>query len=64
MNVFDIHGRLIEDYELYVKSFIQIKDERIHEKVEQEIENGLLWPPLLVQLNPSRTPTHRLLLPA
>lgn len=27
MNVFDLHGRLIEDYRLYVESFIQIKDE-------------------------------------
>ena len=53
MNVFDLHGRLIEDYRLYVESFIQIKDEHILEKVDQEIDDGLLWPPPLVQLNPS-----------
>ncbi len=53
MNVFDLHGRLIEEYELYARSFIQIKDKRIHTKVAEEIEGGLLWPPPLVQLNPS-----------
>ncbi|MCE5254123.1 MAG: DEAD/DEAH box helicase [Actinomycetia bacterium] len=53
MNVFDLHGRLIEDYRLYVDSFIQIKDERIRDKVDREIDEGLLWPAPLVQLNPS-----------
>ncbi len=53
MNVFDLHGRLIEDYHSYVSSFIQIKDERIRDKVDQEIDDGLLWPSPLVQLNPS-----------
>lgn len=53
MDVFDLHGRLIEDYRLYVESFIQIKDERIRGTVEQEIDGGLLWPDPLVQLNPS-----------
>ena len=33
MNVFDLHGRLIEDYRLYVESFIQIKDERIIQSI-------------------------------
>lgn len=53
MNVFDLHGRLIEEYELYARSFIQIKDKRIHTKFAEEIDGGLLWPPPLVQLNPS-----------
>ncbi|NLV72963.1 MAG: DEAD/DEAH box helicase, partial [Actinobacteria bacterium] len=53
MNVFDLHGRLIDDYSLYVNSFIRIRDERIREKVDQEIQDGLLWPAPLVQLNPS-----------
>ena len=53
MNVFDLHGRLIEDYQLYVDSFIQIKDERIRAKVDDELDNGLLWPDPLVQMNPA-----------
>ena len=53
MNVFDLHGRLIEDYHLYVDSFIQIKDDRIRAKVDEELDNGLLWPDPLVQLNPA-----------
>lgn len=53
MNVFELHGRVIEDYRLYVESFIRIKDERIRQLVEGEIDRGLLWPEALVQLSPS-----------
>jgi hypothetical protein len=56
MNVFDLRGRLIEDYRLYVESFIQIEDGRIRALVEEEIENGLLRPAPQVQLNPSFEP--------
>ncbi len=56
MNVFELHGRLIEDYRLYVESFIRIKDERIKALVEEEIDRGLLWPQPLVQLSPSFEP--------
>lgn len=34
MEVFDHHGRLVEDYHLYVDSFIQIKDKRIRDKLD------------------------------
>lgn len=33
MGIFDLHGRLIEDYG-HVNSFVQIRDERIREKVD------------------------------
>ncbi len=53
MDVFHLRDQLVEDYREYVESFIQIKDERIRGTVEEAIENGLLWPAPLVQLNPT-----------
>ena len=56
MNVFELNRHLIEDYSSYIRSFIQIRDERINEYVQQSLDNGLLWPESLIQLNPSFEP--------
>ena len=56
MDVFQLRNRLVEDYSSYIRSFIQIRDERIHGLVDQEISGGLLWPDPLIQLNPSFRP--------
>ncbi len=53
MDVFKLRGRLIEDFGTYVRSFIQISDERIEQVVDDALEQGLLWPEPLIQLNPS-----------
>lgn len=53
MNVFELRKALIESYEQCVRSFINIRDDRIQEKVEQELGEGLLWPDPLLQLNPA-----------
>lgn len=53
MDIFDLHSRLIEDYQQYVESFIRIKDGRIRGRVDGAIDGGLFWPAPLVQLNPS-----------
>ena len=53
MNVFDLNSRLIEDYSSYIRSFIQIRDERINQFTQECLDHGLLWPELLIQLNPS-----------
>ena len=53
MKVFQLRERLIEDYGTYVRSFIEIRDERIRERVREELDGGLLWPQPLIQLNPS-----------
>jgi len=55
MDVFKLRNQLIQDYENYVSSFINIKDERIKNKVQEEFNQGLLWPEPLIQLNPSFT---------
>ena len=56
MDVFKIHSDVISDYAEYTQSFIKISDKRISEKVRNGIENGLLWPEPLLQLNPSFEP--------
>ena len=53
MDVFELRNRLVGDYGSYVGSFIQIKDSRIEDKVRQSLDDGLLWPDPLIQLNPS-----------
>jgi superfamily II DNA/RNA helicase/very-short-patch-repair endonuclease len=56
MDVFELHRQLVGDYGAYTRSFIRIRDSRILERVEEELENGLFWPEPLVQLNPAFEP--------
>ena len=44
MDVFNLRNSLVKDYADYISSFIQIRDSRIREYVEQSINDGLLWP--------------------
>lgn len=53
MNVFDVHKRIIDDYERYIRSFITISDPEIQAKVEGELKKGKLWPQPLLHFNPS-----------
>jgi ATP-dependent helicase YprA (DUF1998 family)/very-short-patch-repair endonuclease len=52
MNIFDFRDQLIGDYASYVKSFIQIRDSQISSYVQQKLQEGVLWPEPLIQLNP------------
>ncbi|MCG9969917.1 DEAD/DEAH box helicase [Pelotomaculum terephthalicicum JT] len=56
MDVFELNRRLIHDYSSYICSFIQIRDERIGKYTQECLDNGLLWPEPLIQLNPSFQP--------
>lgn len=56
MNVFELNQYLISDYSSYIRSFIQIRDRRIDEYVQKSLDEGLLWPEPLIQLNPSFEP--------
>ena len=56
MNVFELRERLVDDYADYTRSFVVIRDERIRERVDAELEQGLLWPDPIVQLNPAFEP--------
>jgi len=52
MNIFDFRNQLIGDYASYIKSFIQIRDPHISSYVQQKLQEGVLWPEPLIQLNP------------
>ncbi|MHC1767597.1 MAG: DEAD/DEAH box helicase [Verrucomicrobiia bacterium] len=56
MNVFDLRDQLVTDYSTYVQSYIQIRDQRISDHVQQRLNEGMLWPEPLIQLNPSFEP--------
>ncbi|MGB7124155.1 MAG: DEAD/DEAH box helicase [Thermoplasmata archaeon] len=58
MNVFALRSSLIHDYGDYVRSFFHIKDARIRSRVEEELEEGFLWPDPLIQLNPAFEPAE------
>ena len=56
MDVFNLRHQLVDDYSTYISSFINIKDERIQKHVQKELQEGVLWPDPLIQLNPSFEP--------
>ena len=56
MNIFALRDRLVKDYADYVQSFILIQDERIRNHVDENLEDGFLWPDPLIQMNPSFEP--------
>ena len=56
MDVFDLRDHLIRDYSDYISSFIQIRDSRIREYIDRQLNGGLLWPDPLIQLNPAFEP--------
>jgi hypothetical protein len=56
MNVFNLRDQLVGNYSSYVKSFININDEAIQSHVGQRLDEGMLWPEPLIQLNPSFEP--------
>lgn len=53
MDVFELRQKLVDDYKEYTRSFIKIADSRINGKVSKALEDGLLWPEPLLQLNPT-----------
>jgi len=53
MDVFGLRNRLIQDYSDYIQSFINIKDARVREYVEDNLTKGFLWPDPLIQMNPA-----------
>ena len=53
MDAFGVLGEVLGDYENFVKGFLEIKDDQIRSKVEQEIAAGLLWPEPWLALNPA-----------
>lgn len=53
MDVFNLRRNLVDDYRAYVESFIQIADQRVGDRVRDDLNGGALWPEPLIQLNPA-----------
>ncbi|MCX6938398.1 MAG: DEAD/DEAH box helicase [Verrucomicrobia bacterium] len=53
MDILRTHSAIVQDYEAYIKSFLNIADEKILAKVEESLKSGKLWPSPLLQFNPS-----------
>lgn len=53
MNVFQLRERLVQEYGEFTRSFLTIADPRIGDFVKKELDEGLLWPEAMVQLNPA-----------
>ena len=47
MDVFQLRDTIVDDYGQFIRSFHQIKDQRIRLKVESALEDGLLWPEVM-----------------
>lgn len=56
MDAFGVLQKVLDDYESFVSGFLNIKDPEVKQKVEGEIENGLLWPKPWLALNPAFEP--------
>ncbi len=52
-NIFQLHKEILNDYKLYIDSFINIADERIFNTVKNDFDSGNLYPEPLIQFNPS-----------
>jgi hypothetical protein len=55
MDVFDLRDRLVADYSRYTHSFINIRDSRVDEFVQNALNAGALWPEPLLQENERET---------
>jgi hypothetical protein len=56
VDAFGVLGKVLDDYQSFVSGFLNIKDPEVKQKVEAEIEKGLLWPEPWLALNPAFEP--------
>lgn len=53
MNIFDTHKNIVDSYGEYIRSFVNISNERIKNEVEAGLTKDLILPEPLIQFNPS-----------
>jgi superfamily II DNA/RNA helicase len=53
MNTLQLHSEILKQYQDYIESFINIKDEAIKLAVSEAIAKGKLWKQPLIQFNPA-----------
>lgn len=52
MDVFGIRERLIDDYRSFTTSFVEPRDERIRQHLDERLQSGNQWPDPWLSLNP------------
>jgi hypothetical protein len=57
VDAFGVLDDVLRDYESFVAGFLNIQDDRVREKVQNEIDDGLLWPQPWLPLNPAFEPS-------
>lgn len=50
MKIFDFRRRLVDDYAGYTRGFIQVREPRLREFINRQLDEGVLWPEPLIQL--------------
>ena len=53
LDIFKLRDEVIGDYRTYIESFLEIRDRRVADFVQQELDKGYLWSDPLVQINPA-----------
>jgi hypothetical protein len=44
MNIFDFRRRLVDDYADYTSSFIRVREPKLRDFVQSQLDKGGLWP--------------------
>jgi hypothetical protein len=44
VDIFQVHGQLIEDYRAFTTAGVDIRDQRIRDVIEQALAEGRQWP--------------------
>ena len=53
LDIFQLRKTVVDEYQDYVQSFINIHDDRIQTYVDRQLAQGELWPDPVLQLNPA-----------
>ncbi len=53
MDVFKVHEQVIADYRAFTSGFVEVRDRRIKELIDQQFAEGVQWPDPWLSLNPS-----------
>jgi superfamily II DNA/RNA helicase len=56
MDVFSIREKLISDYRAFTSGFVDVRDHRLKEHVQERLDTGEQWPDPWLSLNPSFEP--------
>ncbi len=44
MNIFDFRRKLVDDYAAYTRGFIRVREPRLRDFVNYQLDQGALWP--------------------